>query len=386
MIRHIDTRDSGQGYLEQQQFERQVQGWKMIITTSVLLLVLVAAELFWVEPAISSTVKSAFSGVVAVLGVAALVLWTLVQIISVKVRWQSVSLALAGLLGSGWAVLFPLLLHETYFSSLFVYGDLFVFLSVVAFFSYRPAMYLAVVPVFSSFLFIGVYSEIDHDAISFLSLFSRLLIVIVIRECLYHWFHSSVLHEFEEMRLRKELDSVALVDPVTGLQNNRHFELMLDREMMAARRHNSDLTVMVVSIEPLRLYTMTCGHNAYEDLLKRVAKGLRRGVYRPRDFIARVGSDEFAVLLPDTDLSGAKTVAERIQRHVHRCCDNLVKLDLEKPVSVMISILEWAPSCNVNRMSKSMHDAINELREQYEESEETEDIVARYELLRGLRE
>ncbi|ELR67098.1 hypothetical protein C942_03699 [Photobacterium marinum] len=386
MIHHIDSRSNGQGYLEQQKFDRQLQGWKLITATSVLLLGLIAIELFWGQPTIDSSVKSSFSGVVAVLGVGALALWTVVQIITFRVRWQIVSLALAGLLGIGWAVLFPLLLHDTYFTTLYVYGDLFIFLSVVAFFSYRPAVYLAALPVLASFLFTRVSSELDHEAISFLSLTSRLLIVIVIRECLYHWFHSSVLHEFEEKRLRKELASVSLVDPITGLQNNRHFELMLDREIMAARRHNSEMTVMVVSIEPLRLYTMTCGYNAYEDLLKRVAKGLRRGVYRPRDFISRVGSDEFAVLLPDTDLSGAKVVAERIQRHVHRCCDNLVKLDLEEPVCVMISILEWAPSCNVNRMSKSMHDAINELREQYEESDEKGDIVARYELLQGLRE
>ncbi|WP_299019627.1 membrane-associated sensor domain-containing protein [uncultured Photobacterium sp.] len=382
MIRHIDSRSNGLGYLEQQRFERQVQGWKLITATSVLLLGLVAVELFWAEPAISSEVKSAFSGVVAVLGLVALLLWVVVQFIPIKVSWKSVSVALAGLLGIGWAVLFPLLLHEAYFSTLYVYGDLFVFLSVVAFFSYRPAMYLAVLPVLGSFFFTGIYSELEHEAISFLSLASRLLIAIVIRECLYHWFHSSVLHEFEEKRLRKELASVALVDPVTGLQNNRHFELMLDREIMAARRHNSDLTLMIVSVEPMRLYTMTCGYQAYEDLLKRVAKGLRRGIYRPRDFISRVGSDEFAIILPDTDMDGAQVVAPRIQRHVHRCCDYLVKLDLEEPVRVMISILEWTPDCSSSQMSKSMFDAINELRVQYENGDATSgDIVARYERL-----
>lgn len=386
MIHHIDSRNNGQGYLEQQKFDRQLQGWKLITATSVLLLGLIAIELFWGQPTIDSSVKSSFSGVVAVLGVGALALWTVVQIISFRVRWQIVSLALAGLLGIGWAVLFPLLLHDTYFTTLYVYGDLFIFLSVVAFFSYRPAAYLAVLPVLASFLFTKVSSDLDHEAISFLSLASRLLIVIVIRECLYHWFHSSVLHEFEEKRLRKELASVALVDPITGLQNNRHFELMLDREIMAARRHNSDLTVMVVSIEPLRLYTMTCGYQAYEDLLRRVGKGLRRGVYRPRDFIARIGSDEFAVLLPDTDGEGAKVVAERVQRHVHRCCDYLVKLDLEEPVCVMISMLEWSPGYSSTQMSKSMYDAVNELRLKYENSEKASDIVARYELLPGLRE
>jgi len=149
--------------------------------------------------------------------------------------------------------------------------------------------------------------------------------------------------------------------------------------------------LMIVSVEPLRLYTMTCGHQAYEQLLQRVTKGLRRGIYRPRDFIARVGSDEFAILLPDTDVSGAEIVAGRIQRHIHRCCDNLVKADLEQPVCVMISIMEWAPNWNVNQMRKHMHDAINELRADNElddqdndNENELVDLIARYEPLSRL--
>ncbi|MCW8330672.1 membrane-associated sensor domain-containing protein [Photobacterium sp. SDRW27] len=381
MIRRIETWATGQDYFELQQFMRQEQGWKLIIVTSVLLLGLVIAELFWLEPTVSSYVKSLFSGGIAVLGLVAFVLWLVVQVIPIKVRWQTASLVLAGLLGSCWAVLFPLLIHYSHFSSFYVYSDLFIFLSVVAFFSYRPAMYLAIGPVFCSFLFSGMYLDLTHEAITVLSVASRLVIVIVVRECLYHWFHASVCHEFEEQRLRLELASVALVDPVTGLQNNKHFELMLDREIMAARRHHSELTLVIVSVEPLRLYTMTCGHQAYELLLNRVTKGLRRSVYRPRDFIARVGSEEFAILLPDTDLSGADVVAKRVQRHVHRCCDNLVKADLDQPISVMISVMEWAPNYSVNKMRKCMHDAINELRQEYEQDEDCEqaDVIARYE-------
>ncbi|GAB3532522.1 GGDEF domain-containing protein [Photobacterium alginatilyticum] len=395
MIRHIETWTTGRDYFEQQQFKRQAQGWKLIIVTSGLLLGLVFIELFWLEPTVTSQVKSVFSGVLALLGGAAFVLWLVVQVMPIKVKWQIASLALAGLLGSCWAVLFPLLIHYSHFSTLYVYSDLFIFLSVVAFFSYPPAMYLAIGPVLGSFLFSGVYLELNHEALTVLSVISRLAIVIVVRECLYHWFHSSVFHEFEEQRLRQELATVSLVDPITGLQNSRHFELMLEREIMASRRHHSELTLLIVSVEPLRLYTMTCGHQAYEVLLKRVAKGLRRGVYRPRDFIARVGSDEFAVLLPDTDTEGSEIVAERIQRHIHRCCDNLVKADLEQPVCVKTSVIEWTPGWNVRQVFKHMHDAINVLRdddkpEDMDDSDDAEkghepvDIIARYEPLSRL--
>ncbi|MGF1715003.1 membrane-associated sensor domain-containing protein [Photobacterium chitinilyticum] len=386
MIRHIETWTTGKDYFEQQQFKRQEQGWKLITITSLLLLGLVIIELFWLEPTVSSHVKSIFSGVFALMGGVAFVLWLVVQVIPINVRWQVASLALAGLLGGCWAVLFPLLIHYSHFSTFYVYSDLFIFLSVVAFFSYRPAMYLAIGPVFCSFLFAGVYLDPTHEALTVLSVASRLVMAIVVRECLYHWFHASVFHEYEEQRLRLELASVSLVDQVTGLQNSRHFELMLEREIMAARRHHSELTLMIVSVEPLRLYTMTCGHQAYEQLLQRVTKGLRRGIYRPRDFIARVGSDEFAILLPDTDVGGAEMVAGRIQRHIHRCCDNLVKADLEQPVCVMISIMEWAPNWNVNQMRKYMHDAINELRADNElddqdndNENEQVDVIARYE-------
>ncbi|MGF1757500.1 membrane-associated sensor domain-containing protein [Photobacterium sagamiensis] len=377
MIRQIDQRNDGQRYFEQQQFQRQEQGWKLIIGTSVLLLTLVALELFWLVPTATSSSKSAFSGFVAVFGVIASMLWLLVQAIPFKVRWQSVSVALACLLGGGWALLFPLLIQQSHFFTVYVYSDLFIFLSVIAFFSYRPALYLAVVPILCSLLVTDMYFGYTNDAITFLSMGSRLIIIIVVRECLYHWFQASVWHEFEEQRLRQELASVALIDPVTGLQNDKHFELMLDREIMAARRHNSDLTVMMVNIEPLRLYAMTCGHQACECLLKRVTKGLRRGVYRPRDFIARVGSSEFALLLPDTDAVGAEIVAERVQRHVHRCCDRLVKGELEQPMAIMISIVEWAPNINMRKMRKYMDDASNHFN--VDEQQELADCVSCYE-------
>lgn len=361
MIRQIELRNDGQHYFEQQQFQRQEQGWKLIIGTSVLLLTLVAVELFWFVPTATSSSKSTFSGFVAIFGAIASVLWLVAQAVPFKVRWQSVSVALACLLGGGWALLFPLLIHQSHFLSAYAYSDLFLFLSVIAFFSYRPALYLAVVPILCSLLVTDTYFGYVDNAITFLSIGSRFIIIIVVRECLYHWFHASVWHEFEEQRLRQELASVALIDPVTGLQNDKHFELMLDREIMAARRHNSDLTVMMINIEPLRLYAMTCGHQASDYLLKRVTKGLRRGVYRPRDFIARTGSSEFALLLPDTDASGAEIVAERMQRHVHRCCDMLVKGELEQPMAVMISIVEWAPNMNVRTIRRHMRDARSQL-------------------------
>ncbi|MGF1874366.1 membrane-associated sensor domain-containing protein [Photobacterium frigidiphilum] len=376
MIRKIDQRNDGQRYFEQQQFQRQEQGWKLIIGTSVLLLALVAVELFWLVPTATSSSKSAFSGFVAVIGIISSVLWIVAQAVPFKVRWQSVSVALACLLGGGWALLFPLLIQQSHFFSVYAYSDLFIFLSVIAFFSYRPALYLAVLPILCSLLVTDMYFGGTNNAITFLSMGSRLIIIIVVRECLYHWFHASVWHEFEEKRLRKELASVALIDLVTGLQNDKHFELMLDREIMAARRHNSDLTVMMINIEPMHLYAMTCGHQACDDLLKRATKGLRRGVYRPRDFIARIGSSEFALLLPDTDASGAEIVAERMQRHVHRCCDMLVKGELEQPMAVMITIVEWAPNVNVRTMRRYMRDARSQLN--LDEPQKCADSVSYY--------
>ncbi|GAL07378.1 diguanylate cyclase [Photobacterium aphoticum] len=296
-------------------------------------------------------------------------------------RWQWISTALAAIYGLGWAGLFALPLHGTHLASVALYSDLFIIIAVIAFFSYRSATYLAVLPVLLAWLVSDTVlsdtalsntllpstglSETHAfgmpEALIFFTVLVRVVMVIMVREYLYYWFHSSVWHGYQEQRLRLELANVALIDPLTGLQNHKHFDIVMEREVLSARRDNTQLAVVALSIAPLRWYGMTYGQEAAKALVKRIGRGLRRGTFRPRDFLARLNGDEFVVVLPDTDIEGAKVVVARLQQLVHQSCDTVIHQRLKQPVVVKGLVMEWQPDVSVHQFKRALSTQLTQL-------------------------
>jgi diguanylate cyclase (GGDEF)-like protein len=110
------------------------------------------------------------------------------------------------------------------------------------------------------------------------------------------------LRESEEIQeqLRKE----ALTDPLTGTQNRRYLEDMADALLALASRQTMLLSVAIVDIDSFKRINDAFGHAAGDDLLRSFAH-LTRNRLRPADTLARVGGDEFVILLPDTQLEAA---------------------------------------------------------------------------------
>lgn len=113
-----------------------------------------------------------------------------------------------------------------------------------------------------------------------------------------------------------ELERLASTDPLTRLANRRHFEEALAREWARAVRSGLDLAVLMIDADFFKFYNDRFGHPAGDDLLKRVAECIRTSVHRPTDLPCRIGGEEFAVVLPDTDEAGALAVAETIRSSV----------------------------------------------------------------------
>lgn len=360
----------GQSYFEFQQYFRQRQGWKLASFTFFTLFVLVVIEVFAVRTAVPATAEMTIQwiavSVLAVLGGLA----ALQQALPAMKRWQIISSVLAGAYGCGWAGLFTLPLYGTHLTSVILYSDLFIIIAVIAFFSYRSATYMAVLPVLAAWMVSEMVVAGTPESLVLFTVLVRLVIVIMVREYLYFWFHSSVWHGYEEQRLRTELANVALIDNLTGLQNSKHFDIVIDREVLSARRENKQLTLVALSIDPLRWYSMTYGQHEAKSVLKRIGRSLRRGLFRPRDFLARLSSDEFVVLLPDTDLEGARVVVERLQAQVHQSCDYTMHERLKKPVAVKGLVMEWQPDLSASQLKQALRDQLEMQRER-----ETDDIV-----------
>lgn len=103
----------------------------------------------------------------------------------------------------------------------------------------------------------------------------------------------------------------AEVDHLTGVQNRASFEQMLEYERERARRYDRDLSVLVVDVDDFKRVNDTMGHLAGDDVLRAVATHLARS-FRSTDRVARIGGDEFAVILPETSPAQASRLAERV--------------------------------------------------------------------------
>ena len=101
-------------------------------------------------------------------------------------------------------------------------------------------------------------------------------------------------------------------DPLTGLANRRHFELMLAGEVDRVARAGEPALVLMIDIDHFKKVNDAYGHPAGDEVLKHVAHTLQDCI-RPMDTVARFGGEEFAMILPNCPPSFAQAVAERIR-------------------------------------------------------------------------
>jgi diguanylate cyclase (GGDEF)-like protein/putative nucleotidyltransferase with HDIG domain len=112
-----------------------------------------------------------------------------------------------------------------------------------------------------------------------------------------------------------QLSDAARTDPLTGLPNRRGFRELLDLELERARRSGMPMSVLAGDLDHFKDVNDRAGHHVGDAVLQRVANLLREGV-RQIDVTARIGGEEFAVILPGADAQAAFSVAERLRCHV----------------------------------------------------------------------
>lgn len=116
-------------------------------------------------------------------------------------------------------------------------------------------------------------------------------------------------------RANAELERLARTDPLTGLSNRRHFMEVLEREVERSRRYARPLSVVILDLDHFKNVNDTHGHAAGDGVLVEAAKVLR-SVCRDLDLAARLGGEELALILPETEVRGAHTVAERVREKI----------------------------------------------------------------------
>lgn len=117
------------------------------------------------------------------------------------------------------------------------------------------------------------------------------------------------------IRNAEQLERLATTDPLTGLSNRRHFLGALEAEWSRFQRYYRSLSVLMVDIDHFKSINDRYGHAVGDDAIRATAEACVKGK-RKSDIVGRIGGEEFAVLLPETSLTRARTVAERIRKRI----------------------------------------------------------------------
>jgi len=132
-----------------------------------------------------------------------------------------------------------------------------------------------------------------------------------------------------------KLEKLAIKDGLTGLYNQHHFKEVISREYKKAKRYVQSLSCIMLDLDHFKSVNDTHGHQFGDEVLRQSADILNKLV-RDTDFVARYGGEEFFIILPNTNLEGAHTLAERIRAAF---ADHIFKKDdISEIVTVSIGV------------------------------------------------
>ncbi len=117
----------------------------------------------------------------------------------------------------------------------------------------------------------------------------------------------------ESVRLRIRLQQLVQTDPLTRIPNRRYFDERFPNECRRACRDAVPLTLVLLDIDHFKRLNDTLGHQVGDQVLREVASRLQAVIRRPGDFVARIGGEEFAIVLPGTDAAGAEVMVRKLQ-------------------------------------------------------------------------
>ncbi|MCL2197940.1 MAG: diguanylate cyclase [Defluviitaleaceae bacterium] len=137
------------------------------------------------------------------------------------------------------------------------------------------------------------------------------------------------------INLLRKIKNMSVTDDLTGIGNRRYFNAQLSQEWERAKRQQSPLSFIIMDVDNFKRFNDDHGHLKGDVALVGVADVIRAVITRAGDKAARWGGEEFAVILPDTDLTGASKIAEDIRTSVE---NYILVLEDEKTAKITVSM------------------------------------------------
>jgi diguanylate cyclase (GGDEF)-like protein len=154
------------------------------------------------------------------------------------------------------------------------------------------------------------------------------------------------MHIVRQLQLNKKLGTV---DPLTGIANRRRFDDRILLEWQRSVRMKSDLALLMLDLDNFKEYNDAHGHLQGDALIKYVSTLFTSHAKRSTDLVARLGGEEFSIMLPGTDLEGAMHIAENIRFAVEQ--SEIPTLSGKEMTSITVSV-------GVNAIIPTSNDAL----------------------------
>jgi diguanylate cyclase (GGDEF)-like protein len=149
-----------------------------------------------------------------------------------------------------------------------------------------------------------------------------------------------------------EVRRMSLVDPLLGLYNRRYLNEQLPREIERARRYETPLALAMADLDAFKKINDVHGHIVGDEVLKCFAERALASVRQSSDWIARFGGEEFALVLPQTPLEGARAVAEKVRAE---CAGTAFEATVGLlNVTVSLGVAALLPAANVKSAMKDL--------------------------------
>lgn len=160
-----------------------------------------------------------------------------------------------------------------------------------------------------------------------------------------------LLEEMEQRRnLEQELWALAHLDPLTSLPNRRAFRDAALLKLAEAQTEHRPCAVITIDIDHFKRVNDVYGHSAGDTVLRRIADIIRAPLRPNTDLVARMGGEEFTVLLPDTDMESAIAFAEKLRKRVEQTVVVVGENEIQPTISLGVAM---------NRKSSDLDDLID---------------------------
>lgn len=213
-------------------------------------------------------------------------------------------------------------------------------------YSFYAFFYSLCIPLFLQIILLAKspYISIGICAIAFIAITRQLFLwnhVVIKDSITLKLKNEELLVSLQQTNIRLQQQNI--IDDLTKIANRRHFDEILEKEWSRAKRIRTSLALLMIDIDFFKQYNDTFGHLKGDECLKQIATVLSNNLNRPGDFVARYGGEEFCILIPETDLDGAITFAEKVHSAIIELKIDNPGSEVSKYLTISIGIAAIVP-------------------------------------------